>query len=342
MFDKAKLFYRDTEANIPILRCVFGVTFALIVATSLGYLVPHVTAIFTLMFLQPNKKPLGLKTEIILVFGLFILGYFGVIIGKNLIDYPVVVLLVLGLIIFWSFRMVQIPQMIRLLFLILAVLIPFVSLKASALGSVVLLALLFNLIIAYITTRIAFFIFPLTPQEDITINKATSNVFDKINLDKMALNGLFVVFPFVFVCYLLNATVAILTLVYVMLLSFDPFIHESKKAIVFVIANILGGLAGILVYNILVIAPSYVLYILLTINVAFYFVIHLYSNDKKAPIYKSGFNAFFVIMGTISTSTSEAGNTVWGRLIQVSIAIIYVVLVSLIVNTFNNPKLSND
>lgn len=342
MLDKVNTFFDSINADIPIIRCVFGVTFALIASTSLGYLFPHVTAIFTLMFLQPNKKPLGLKTEFKLVFGLFVLGYFGVVVGRNLIDYPLVILAVLGLAIFLSFRLVKIPQMIRLLFLIFAVLIPFVSLQASALGSVVLIALLFNLVISYVVTRLAFFLFPFTPEEDVATSKVQSNPFENINLDKMALNGLLVVFPVIILCYLFSATIAILTLVYIMLLSFDPFINESKKAMAFVVANILGGLAAILAYNMLVIAPSYLLYMLLTANVAFYFVINLYSSDKKAQIYKSGFNTFFVIMGTVSTSTTEASNTMWDRLIQVSLAIVYVMVAFVIVNTFNNPKLSHE
>jgi hypothetical protein len=171
MLDKVKEFYWNLKEDIPILRCVFGVTLALVFSTTLGYLVPHITAIFTLMFLEPNKKPLGLKKEIGIVLGLSILGYIGVIGGKYLIDYPLVILPVLGLIIYWSFRFIKIPEPIRLLFLILAVLIPFISLKANLLVSVVLSALLLNLIIALVVIRIAFFILPLNALEDISIKK---------------------------------------------------------------------------------------------------------------------------------------------------------------------------
>ena len=104
MLDKVKVFYWSLKEDTPVLRCVFGVTLALVVSTTLGYLVPHITAIFALMFLEPNKKPLGLKKEIGLVLGISFLGYFGVIFGKYLIDYPLVILLLLGLIIYWSFR----------------------------------------------------------------------------------------------------------------------------------------------------------------------------------------------------------------------------------------------
>jgi MFS family permease len=342
MLDKVKEFYWSLKEDTPVLRCVFGVTLALVFSTTLGYLVPHITAIFTLMFLEPNKRPLGLKKEIGIVLGLSLLGYFGVIVGQYLIDYPLVILPLLGLVIYWSFRFIKIPEPIRLLFLILAVLIPFISLKANLLGSVVLSALLLNLIIALAVIRISFFIFPITSEEDQSIEKKKPQAYKNINLDKLAFNGLVVVFPIVFMFFLFNATVAILTLVFVLLLSFDPFIYQSKKGTALIFANVFGGFAGVLAYNILVIAPSYVLYIFLIISVSFYFVINLYSGKKIAPIFKISFNTFFVVMGVIATSTNEAGNTIWERLIQIGLAILYVIIAFKIVNTLNNPKILNE
>ena len=342
MLDKVKGFYWDLKQETPILRCVFGVTLALVLSTTLGYLVPHITAIFTLMFLEPNQKPLGLKKEIGIVLGLSIMGYFGVLVGNYLIDYPLVLLPLLALIIYWSFRLIKIPEPVRLLFLILAVLIPFISLKANLLGSFVLSALLLNLIIALGVIRVAFFIFPVTTKEELQQEKKKPTPYKNINLNKLAFNGLLVAFPIVFVFYLYNATVAVLTLVFAILLSFDPFIYQSKKGTALIIANILGGLAGILAYNILVIAPSYVLYIFLILSVAFYFVIHLYSGKKTAPIFKISFNTFFVVMGVISTSTNEAGDTIWERLLQICLAIFYVIIAFRVLNTLNNPKLLNE
>ena len=210
------------------------------------------------------------------------------------------------------------------------------------LGGIVLMALLVNLIIALIAIRIAFFIFPITTKEDIRIDKKKPIAYKNMNLDKLAFNGLLVVFPIIFLFFLFNATIAILTLVFVVLLSFDPFIYQSKKGAALIFANIIGGLAGILAYNILVIAPSYLLYIFLILSVAFYFVIHIYSGKKMAPVFRISFNTFFVVMGVIATSTDEAGNTIWERLVQIGLAILYVIIAFKVVNTFNNPKLLSE
>lgn len=93
---------------------------------------------------------------------------------------------------------------------------------------------------------------------------------------KLALTGLLAVFPIVFVFYLFNSSIALLKLVFAILLSFDPFIYQFKKGSALLFANILGGLRGligVLAYNILVIAPSYRLYIIL------YVVSFLFCNE---------------------------------------------------------------
>ncbi|MCZ4410035.1 DUF2955 domain-containing protein [Cryomorphaceae bacterium 1068] len=341
MSGRVKSFYRDLMEHTPLLRCVFGVTLALVGSTTLGYMIPHMTAIFALILLAPEKKPLGLKTEVIVVFGLGVLGFFGSIIGKHLIDYPLVVLPILGLSIFWSFRLVKIPEAIRLLFLMLAVLLPFISLKANALGSLVLSSMLFNLIMAIVVVRIAYLLFPFTQAEDSTADKKETKAFENMNLERMALNGLIVVFPVVTLVYFFDISVALITLVFIVILSFDPFIYQSKKGVAILAANVVGGLIGVLVYNLLVISPSYLLYIFLIINVAFYFAPKIYSGKPIAPIFKTSFNTFFVVMGVISTSSDNAGAMLWERLLQIGLAVIYVIVAFRVINTFNNPKILN-
>lgn len=324
-----------------MIRCAVGVTLALIISTTLGYMIPHMTAIFALMFLSPGKKPMNLKTEIGIVAGLFVLGYFGSIFGKHLIDYPFVILPLLGLSIYWSYRLTKIPEPIRLLFLILIVLLPFVSLQANLLGSLVLKSMLWNLIIALVVTRVAFWVFPAVDLSDTADGEAKTTVPDIIDPDRAALNSLLAVFPLIALFYFFGVSSAVLALVFVIILSFDPFVYQSKKGLALLVANVLGGMAGVLVYNLLVIAPSYTIYIFLIATVAFYFAFNLYSGKKIAPIFKTSFNTFFAVMGVISTSTDGASSTVAERIMLIGLAILYVIVVFRIINTFNNPRMIN-
>lgn len=338
MLGKISTYFISLKEDYPVLRGVFGVSFALIFATTLAYPAPHLTAILTVMFLGPGKKALGLKKELLIPFGIYILGSIGVFLGSQFIDYPLVILPLLALAIFWSFKLTHIPSAVRLLFLILVVLIPFNSITANILGGIVLQVLLLNLTIALLIAKLAFVIFPTQEAEEIKAKKPEANSFDNLNIDKVALNGVLVIFPIVCFFYTFNATVGLLTLVFTVILGFDPFIYQSKKGLIIIIANILGGLFGIVAYQLLVIAPNYLLYIFLTLSVAFFFMLNLFSGKKIAPVFATSFNTFLVIMGIISTSTSNAGGELWSRLLQIGAAVIYTVIAYKIVTTFNNPK----
>ena len=65
----------------------------------------------------------------------------------------------------------------------------------------------------------------------------------------------------------------------------------------------------------------------------------LNSNDNKyASIYGSGFSTFLLILGSVTSSDSEAASEVWSRVIQISIAVIYVVTAVGIMNRIVNVK----
>lgn len=343
MLGKLKVFYYDLRADVAILRCIFGVALALIGGTTIGYPAAHMTAIFALMFLGPGKKSLPTINIIKFPFVLYLLGLIGVFIGSYLIEYPFVVLPLIALSIFLSFRVTKVPVIIRLMFLILIVLIPFMSLTANAMGSFVLTLMISNLIAALLVVKLSFLLLPdsLTPVEEAPKAPVTKSAAPPLNMDKIAFNGLMVIFPLVVVFYFYNATIGLLTLVFAVLLAFDPFVYQSKKGLIMLLANIWGGLFGIFAYQVLVIAPNYLLYIFLITSITFYFILNLYAGKKTSPIYGTSFNTFFMVMGTIATSTDAAGGTVWSRVLQIGVALVYVILAYKIVNIFNNPLKNN-
>lgn len=339
MLDRIRIIYYDLVADLPTLRCIFGVTLALVGGTTIAYPAAHMTAIFTLMFLSPGKKAFKFIAVVKYPFFLYLLGWIGVFMGSYLIEYPFVILPLLALFIFLSFRLVKVPVIARLVFLILIVLIPFMSLTANALGGFVLSLMIVNLTIALLIASLCFILFP-DPELNIIQEKKAAKAATApppINMDKVAFNGLMVIFPLIVVFFFYNATIGLLTLVFAVILAFDPFIYQSKKGWFMLLANIWGGIFGILAYQVLVMAPNYLLYIFLSTSISFYFVLNLYAGKKTSPIYGTSFNTFFMVMGTISTSTDEAGSTVWGRVFQIGIALIYVIVAYKIVNIFNNP-----
>lgn len=327
------------KTDYVLLRCLFGVSLSLVLATSLNLFTPQLSAVFTLMFLGKQTERLSLKKSVLILVLFGILGSIGNFFGKYLVDLPLVILPLLGVLIFWSYRLTQIPAPVRLLFLMFTILLSFVSVQGNFLGGFVLDLLLLHLGIALLVIQFSFLLFPTSPKTT-TKQKKEQASLSHLNLDKLAFNGMLVVMPVVLVFFTFNLNVLPLTLVFIVILGFDPFIYRSKKGLAMIVGNVFGGLLGLLAYNILVIAPSYLLYILLIVSIGGYFVLQIFSDKKIAPIYDLAFKTFFVVMGTISVSDSTAGSAISDRLLQIGLAIVYVVVAFKVVNTFNNPKIS--
>ncbi|MGB5323238.1 hypothetical protein, partial [Lutimonas sp.] len=96
--------------------------------------------------------------------------------------------------------------------------------------------------------------------------------------------------------------------------------------LVMIVANILGGVFGILAYRLLTIVPNFTFTMLVALSIGLFFGSRLFSDSKYAGIYGSGFSTFLLILGSVTSSDAEAGSEVWSRVIQISIAVSYVVL----------------
>jgi chromate transport protein ChrA len=92
-----------------------------------------------------------------------------------------------------------------------------------------------------------------------------------------------------------------------------------------IVANTLGGLFGILAYQLLVMAPSFIFMMLLVLLVGLVFAGKLFSDSKYGGIFGSAFSTFLLILGSVTASDDEAGSKVWDRIIQISMAVVYVV-----------------
>ncbi len=327
---------KKTTEN-SILRCILGVSAAFVLSTSLAYPAPHLSAIFSLTFLAPQKNVLSWKQIIVILALVYFLAYGGLAVGNYLIDFPLVIIPLMGLVIFWTFKFKQIPQTIRLVFLLLFILIPFMAIRANSLGELVFDVLCLNLAVGLLMAKIAFALIP-----DVCTEKAQEKPLKQeayYDTDKLAFNGVLVLLPVVLLAYFYPGMVATLTLVFVVLLGFDPFIYQTTKVKGILFANVIGGLFAMLCYAVLVISPSYLLYVLLTIGAAFFFVPRLFSKRPIAPVFKPGFNTFFVIMAIVSTSDSSAGEELWSRILQIGFALTYVTLAYRWVNTVHCPEL---
>ncbi|WP_417859227.1 hypothetical protein [Xanthomarina gelatinilytica] len=338
MLDKVLPHIKLSQQTKSIIRCLMGVVSALLLAMTWNILSPQIAAIFALMLLDKGKNALGIKKSIAAIFGLYVLGLLGLVLGSFVQDYALATILILGLVIFWSFRLVQIPEPVRLLFLILTLLLPFLSLTAEPLGDLILLDMIINLAIALGVTQVAFLFFP---EETVKASKVSDKkqTETQFNVDKIAINGVLVLMPAVLYFYFFKPNTLILTFAYIMILSLDPLIYKSKKSLVYILANLFGGICAIFAYNLLTVTPTLFFYVFLILAIGLFFTYQMFSGKKTVPVYAMAYRTFFVVMGIISSSSDSAGDTVVERLFGIGIAILYVVLAYKIVTYLNDPRI---
>jgi uncharacterized membrane protein YccC len=169
--------------------------------------------------------------------------------------------------------------------------------------------------------------FPLC-EADIPFEKKKQETEKQSEIERFryAVRIILILLPVLLLFYMFKLSSSILVLTFIAILTISPALSNPKVGLVMIVANILGGVFGILAYRLLTIVPNFTFMILITLSIGFFFGSRLFSDSKYAGIYGSGFSTFLLILGSVTSSDAEAGSEVWSRVIQISIAVSYVVL----------------
>lgn len=339
---KISIFSINWNTMVPMLRYVVGSCMILAVTSLMNYPLAYLTSVLSLGFIAPGAKPLSFKQSAVIILVLATITGFAVLFTELFIDYSLVFMPLLLLSMFWLYYTDKLPMMAKLFALVSLVIIPFVSIDATAIGSIVAVLLVFNAFMAILLTQIVFVIFPLCEadipfekKKDIAAKQSESQRF------RYAVNIILILTPVLILFYMLKLSSSILVLTFIAILSVSPALANPKFGLVMVTANVLGGLFGILAYKLLVIVPNFTFMILLTLGIGIFFGSRLFSDSKYAPIFGSGFSAFLLILGSVTSSDDEAGAKVWSRVLQISVAVSYIVFVFAVIQRMSALKKDN-
>jgi len=324
---------------IPVLRYVVGSCIILGVTSLMNYDLAYLTSVLALGYLAPGAKPLSLKQGGGFIIILAIITGMTVVFTELFLDYALVFMPLLLLSLLWLYYTDKLPMMVKLFSLVSLVIIPFVSIDSGAIGSYVAVRLVFNAFMAIILSQLVFKIFPLC-EADIPFEKKKEEAEKQSEIQryKYAVSIILILLPVLLVFYMFKLSSSILVLTFIAILSMSPSLSNPKVGLVLIIANILGGIFGILAYRLLTIVPNFIFMILLAMSIGLFFGSRLFSDNKYAGIFGSGFSTFLLILGSVTSSDAEAGSEVWSRVIQISIAVSYVVIAFGILNRILNSR----
>jgi len=331
--------YNWTDSR-PLIRYVIGITFILLISSILGYPLSYLTTVLALGYIAPGIKPLTIKQGASFILILIVINLITFMFSSYFKDYPLVFMPLLCLGILWLYYTDKLQATVKLFALISLLVIPLISLEPQGISGFVAIYLIMNAFMAVLLTKLVFWVFPWSKADELFVKSKNTDFINALGRYNNARNILLILLPMLLLFFMFKLSGGLLILIFIGILSMNPALANAKVGAVIIVANILGGVFAILAYKLLTIVPMLAFMVLLTLFVGFIFGSKLFSKNKLAPIFGTGFSTFLLILGSVTSSNSEAGSEVWTRVVQISIAVLYVVIAFKIINYFKiNRKL---
>lgn len=331
--------------DIRALRLALGVTLAMALALGIHWPLSYLTPILTLSFLSLKKPCFGLKGGLKLLLVMISAGFVGLVIAVFFIDYPVVCMLLIGVLllnIFYLNTAGTSPLMVTLLLLSVTV-IPILGQQSTILalgfGAGFLVAVIVTLLITWLMNGLLPDP-PINPQS-LKTSKASQEIKKTITEDERvnaAWTSTFVVLPIILLFFSFELTSAALVMIFVVMLAQNTDMQTGFKGCVgMIIGNSIGGLVAIIFYTILMLAPTYTFMILLMLLVSLMSAPKIFSPHKHAPLAKMALSTVLLLIGsTVLSDDADAGSKFHTRIMQIFMVTIYVVA------AFSLAQLVND
>ncbi|MHC1777953.1 MAG: DUF2955 domain-containing protein [Lentimicrobium sp.] len=320
-----------------ILRYAVGSALILMIAAGSDYTLAYLTPVLALGFLAPGAKTPTIKGSLMFLVSVAAASFAGLLFSRLFLNLPLVFLPLLALIIFHIYYTTSLQGM-KLWLIISLLLIPMVSLDSPKLGGIIAVNLVMNAVLAILMVWLVYFIFPGKKSLENEHKKAVTETPSPQQRFISALNKTLVVLPVLILFFVFNYAESLLVMIFVAVLSMNPATSNKKAGIGIIIANLGGGLAAIAVYNLLTIATSYFYFGLLALLVGLIFGKKLFSGKPASVLFGMAFSTFLLILGNVTTLAGEAGEMAWARVLQIGLAVLYMVVAFGLVDRVTGTK----
>ena len=330
--------------SVRTLRYALGSTLAMAVAMGFDWQLSFLTPVLVLSFLgSPAPRP-AIKNLVTFELVVAVACAVGLAVGLLLVPFPVVYLLVLGLLLFHLFyaHTKGAPALIITWMLIALLLIPILASLSSALAIAIAGYIIFGSAVALVIVWLAHIAMPDPPQATTKVSTAAAEKTRSAEREiYRALMSTAVVFPVAALFFAFQSASSLVILVFIALLTLQPSLAAGYKAgLALIVGNLAGGIASMIFYDLLVVAPHFAFMVSLTLLSALLFAAGLFSSSRWAPLFGMAFSTLLLIIGSTTSSYGEAGDKASTRVIQITLAVIYAVVAhNLILNLFPRREL---
>lgn len=321
---------RAAQRQAQVFRFAFGLTLSCVLAFGVGWPLSYLTPVLAGKFLT-LPRAMSPKRAIGVLVLLAACLLFSTQFLLPTLDYPLVHLLLTGLILFWLFywKAGGGQPVVVVLLVIFVLVVPLIGSVDPELAGAVAMGIYFCAVVSIAVTYIAAAIFPdpvglpPEPKEDPSAEPEAVPAARAA----LALRSLIVLFPLAAAFQLFSLVGALVALIMVALLSLEPEYGKHLAAGKgLLIVNAVGGLVSVALYQLLIFVPAFAFFILLILLSGLLIGAQIFSSSVLGKLLGGGITTVFIVLGPSLTGSDEAGGSLALRLLLIGLAVVYVVL----------------
>jgi hypothetical protein len=325
------------DRSLRVLRYAVGATIAMAVAMAFNYQLAFLTPLLALSFLAaPGPRP-TLKAGVGFIAIVAASCLSGLLLGRYLISYPLVYIPFTALVLLRLFYLKaagKAPAVMTMLLISLLV-IPLIVMSSPQVAQMAAVGVL---LAAVVTIGVVWLVHGLIPESGHRQPAAVAAPPDLAPMEQFrtAAISTLVLFPVFVLFYAFQMMDLLVILVFVAILSSQPgFATNFKMGAALIVGNVIGGLSAILFYELLVMVPEFAFLIVLTLLAGLVFGTRVFTDKPIAKLFGMAYSTLLLVIGSVTASgTDEASYMVYMRVLQISIAVVYVFLASGVADRF--------
>ncbi|HEQ3588189.1 TPA: DUF2955 domain-containing protein [Vibrio harveyi] len=322
----------DNATQRRILRFTIGVGLAVFLAAWINWQLAFVAPIFTAKFLV-DKPNLHRETIYELLLALIATMGLGLLLSGGITQYPIVLLIAVGLMMAWGYYLFTDPKwnLFATILLIAVLMLPFMAINNPAISVVLASGLAIS---GAVSVAIFALVHIYLPEPGSEFAGYAAPPIGKEQRWHASFRAMLISFPVVCFFFIFQISEALLTMMFVALLSLMITSEKSVKLSAFlIISNGIGGILAILAFSILAIVPSIFFYTAFIALLAVLIGKKIYTVPEKAPIFATAFSTLLVLIGSTLMSSGDIDSNTFIRIFQLVLVGTYMILASLFLET---------
>ena len=318
-----------------VLRFTLGIGLAVAISAVFAWQLAFIVPVFVAKFLVDRVEP-TIQTVYELLISMVVTIGIAWLVSFGPVQYPLVLLPLLAVLMLWAYYLFSDPKwnFFATILIISTLVLPYLGILHPGAAIFVGVGLSFSGVVSVLIFALLHILLP-----DLSPNRET-HVAAGLSTDERlyeSVRALIIAFPVITFFFLFEITGALLTMIFIAILSLQSAGSKSVKVSLFLlITNGIGGVLAIMFYNMLVIVPELVFYVGLAMICALLFSQKIYADPAKAPIFAGIFSALLVVVGSTASSTdADVATNFYIRIAQLFMVGVYMVVASFFLETRN-------